>query len=121
VATWSTAVTWVDVMVGDFNGDGHADLVGRVLQSGQIWVSLGAPTANGFTTSLWATWNPAATWVDVQVGDFNGDGRSDITGRYLQGGSWWTGVSSGSGFTTSLWGQWNPAVTWVDVENGSYV
>jgi autotransporter-associated beta strand protein len=120
VATWSTAVTWVDVMVGDFNGDGHADLVGRVLQSGQIWVSLGAPTANGFTTSLWATWNPAATWVDVQVGDFNGDGKSDITGRYLQGGSWWTGVSSGSGFTTSQWGQWNPAVTWVDIQNGSY-
>jgi hypothetical protein len=121
VAAWSTAVTWVDVKVGDFNGDGRDDLVGRVLQTGQIWVSLGAPTGNGFTTSLWDTWNPAVTWVDVQVGDFNGDGKSDITGRWLQAGSWWTGISSGSGFNTTQWGRWNPAVTWVDVQNGSYV
>ncbi len=65
--------------------------------------------------------NPTVTWADVQVGDFNVDGKSDITGRYLQAGQWFTGLSNGStAFTTSLWTTWNPAVTWVDVHAGNF-
>src|SRR5260370_13046916 len=66
----------------------------RWRQTGQWWVALS--TGSSFTSSLWATWNPAVTWVDIQVGDFNWDGKDDITGRFLQGGSWWTGASNGS-------------------------
>jgi len=69
-----------------------------------------------FTTTLLATWNPAITWVDVIVGDFNGDGKADITGRYQQAGLWFTGVSSGTGFTTSLWDQWSPTINWTSVQ-----
>jgi hypothetical protein len=119
-ATWSTAVTWIDVQVGDFNGDGSADIAGRVLQSGQWWVSLsGGATAS--STSLWTTWSTAVTWVDVQVGDFNGDGSEDIAGRVLQSGQWWVGLSNGStAFNTTLWATWNPNVTWVDVNVGDF-
>jgi hypothetical protein len=60
------------------------------------------------------------TWVDVQVGDFNGDGKADITGRALQTGGWWTGVSNGSAFTTSMWATWSTAVSWVDVRAGDF-
>lgn len=118
-ATWNPNVTWVDVHVGDFNGDGKSDIVGRYLQTGQWFVGI-SNGSNGFTTSLWETWNPNVTWVDIQVGDFSGDGKADITGRYLQGGSWWTGVSTGSSFTTSQWAAWNPNVTWVDVQTGDF-
>ena len=69
---------------------------------------------------LWARWSTAVTWVDVQVGDFNGDGKDDITGRVLQGRQWWTGVSTGLSFSTTQWGQWSPAVTWADVQKGEY-
>jgi hypothetical protein len=113
-ATWSTAVTWVDVHAGDFNGDGKSDIVGRALQTGQWWAGI----SNGavFSTSLWATWSTAVTWVDVQVGDFNGDGKDDITGRVSQNGQIWTGISNGNtAFNTTLWGTWSSAVTWVDV------
>jgi autotransporter-associated beta strand protein len=117
-STWNPNVTWVDVHVGDFNDDGKADIVGRVLQTGQWYV--GISNGSTFTTTLWATWNPNVTWVDVNVADFTGDGKTDITGRFLQGGSWWTGVSSGSDFSTNMWATWNPNVTWVDVKVGDF-
>jgi hypothetical protein len=56
----------------------------------------------------------------VQVSDFNGDGKSDILGRYLQAGSWWASISNGTTLTTSQWAAWSPAVTWVDVHAGDY-
>jgi hypothetical protein len=117
---WSPAVTWVDVKVGDFTGNGKTDIVGRWAQSGQWWMA--QSTGSSFVNSLWGSWsaNPLVTWTDVQVGDFNGDGKADLTGRWLQGGSWWTAVSTGSSFITNQWGQWSPNVTWVDVKVGDF-
>jgi len=61
------------------------------------------------------------TWVDVQIGDFNGDGMADIAGRAAELGFWYTGQSNGStGFVTSLWAIWSPAVTWADVREGNF-
>src|SRR5207244_4084835 len=95
---WPTSVTWVDVNVGDFNGDGKADIAGRVLQTSHWWVAL-SNGSTAFTSSPWGTvWPTSVTWVDVNVGDFNGDGEADITGRVLQTGRWWTGLSTGSSF-----------------------
>ena len=93
-ASISTAVTWVDVVTGDFNGDGKTDVAARVLQSGQWWV--GINTGNAFSFSLWTTWSPNVTWVDVHAADFTGDGKDDIVGRYLQGGQWWVATSLGA-------------------------
>jgi len=71
------------------------------------------------TTTLWATWSSTVTLVDVQVGDFNGDGKSDITGRILQNGQWWTGLSNGGSFHATLWTTWNPNVIWLNVLAGT--
>jgi hypothetical protein len=57
--------------------------------------------------------------VDVQVGDFTGDGKDDITGRVLETGQIWTGLSNGStAFNTSLWTTWASTVNWVDIRLG---
>jgi autotransporter-associated beta strand protein len=116
--TWSPSVTWVDVKVGDFNGDGKDDIIGRVLQSGQWWV--GQSTGTSFTNNFWDTWSPGVTWADVRVADFNGDGKADIVGRVLESGQWWVGLSLGNSFKTSLWAAWNPNVTWVNVNVGDF-
>jgi uncharacterized protein (TIGR03118 family) len=116
--TWapdSASLTWVDVHLADFNADGKADLLGRVLQSGQWWVTLSAGATAGSTT-LWATWSPMVNWVDVKIGDFNGDGKADVIGRVQSTGQWWLGASTGSSLTTTLWTTWSSAVTWVDVQ-----
>jgi hypothetical protein len=40
--------------MGDFDGDGLPDLVGRVQQDGQWWAALSNSTS--FTNQLWTTW-----------------------------------------------------------------
>jgi hypothetical protein len=99
-------VNWLDVQVGDFNGDGKADLAGRVFQSGEWWVSLS--TGSSFNASLWTTWSPAVNWVDVRVADLYGTGQADLVGRAQQDGQWWAAVSGGTAFTNQLWAAWAP-------------
>jgi autotransporter-associated beta strand protein len=118
-AAWSTGGTWVDVNVGDFNGDGKADIDGRALENGQWYVGL-SNGSTAFNTSLWDIWSTGATWVDVRVGDFNGDGKADITGRWLEGGQWWTDLSNGSAFVSTLWDTWSTSATWINVRVGDF-
>ena len=109
----------MDVKVGDFNGDGKDDIIGRAMQNGQWYAGI----SNGntaFGTTLWAAWSTAATWVDVRVGDFNRDGKADIIARYQEGGTWWAGISSGNSLSTTSWAAWSTGVSWVDVGVGDF-
>jgi hypothetical protein len=116
---WSTAVTWVDVKIGDFNGDGNSDIIGRVQQSGQWWVAY-SNGSSAFANVLFASWSSAVQWLDVQVSDFNADGRDDITAREAAAGNWWTALSNGTTGMTSLWTTWSTGDTWADVHTGQF-
>jgi hypothetical protein len=112
---------WVDVQAGDFTGSGRASIAGRIKENGQWWVAVSTGTT--FASALWATWHadsPSFHWVDVKVGDFNGDGKADIIGRVLESGEWWLNQSNGSRFLPTLWDRWSNAVTWVDVQVGDF-
>jgi hypothetical protein len=70
--------------VGDFNGDGKADLVWRNNTTGDtiLWAMNGATVTNAsgnFNTV-------PAPWQIAGVGDFNGDGNSDIMWRNMSDG-----------------------------------
>jgi hypothetical protein len=74
------SATSAKVFVGDFNGDGRADLALLGVGS-NIWVA----SSNGdgtfrITNEVYSDFAPLAaeTGVKVLVGDFNGDGRDDI-------------------------------------------
>jgi hypothetical protein len=117
---WYAGVTWVDVLAGNFSGhpNGTDDIAGRVLQSGDWWVA--QSSGSSFTNSLWTIWDPNVSWVDVKVGDFNGDGKADIIGRVASSGDWWVAKSTGSSFTNSFWAHWYSGATWVDVQVGDF-
>jgi hypothetical protein len=103
-AAWATSAG-VNVLSGDFNGDGHTDIV---LVGVPSWSTI--PVAFSNRNGSWTVTNQAvadfAGWaamsgVKVVTGDFNGDGRTDIA---LTGVSGWTTVpiafSNGDGTWT---------------------
>jgi len=75
---------WMIVGVGDFNGDGKADILWRNIFNGDnaIW------QMDGFTVMASALLPRVSGggWFIVGVGDFNGDGRADILWRSFASG-----------------------------------
>lgn len=108
-------------VVGDFNGDGRADLATLSAAAAGTWrdgIAIELGGATGFTSQFWASATPAQMRAGtgymgdyrVLAGDFNGDRRTDlVTLRRSRNGTdaWATRVSvdssSGAGFVSSLW------------------
>ncbi len=69
--------SWKAVGIGDFNGDGHADILWQNT-SGQvaIWEMNGLNQIAGGSAAVGP--NPGASWKAVGASDYNGDGFSDI-------------------------------------------
>jgi hypothetical protein len=80
------------ISVGDFTGDGKADLVARG-KDGTLWIYPGTgtvtTTSNGYSPPIrignfgWSVFTALAG-----VGDYNGDGKNDILGRMGDGSLW---------------------------------
>ena len=115
---WSTAVSWSNVFVGDFTGDGKDDVVGRADSTGDWFVA--KATDSGFVTEHWGKWTTAVTWDNIMVGDFNGDGKDDLVGRAASSGDWFVGRSTGTGFAMEHWGKWTTAVNWNHIQVGDF-
>ncbi|MGN6057153.1 MAG: FG-GAP-like repeat-containing protein [Sphingomicrobium sp.] len=79
-STHAVPTDWTVAGTGDFNGDGHSDILWRN-SSGTVTDWLG--TANGDFTANWASFATSVpnAWQIVGTGDFNGDGRDDILWR----------------------------------------
>ncbi len=120
--SWDAGTTWQNVVAADFNRDGRADIAGRN-SLGQWFVARStgtSPAANSFVSGQWGLWSPTTTWSDVQVGDFNGDGRVDIAGRSTIG-QWWVNRSTGISFSAALYyGNWSTGTTWSDVRMADF-
>ena len=116
-------------LTGDFNGDGRTDLLTISPNGGsgwRDWVSMDLSTGSGFSNQLWSTPTPRLmreagvnSSYEFFVGDFNGDGRSDLLtfSRDASGGfhtQALVDLSQGNGFVT----QWWPTTTAVHIRNG---
>ncbi len=118
-STWGslTNVTDWTIVVGDFNGDGMADLMNRAASDGTFW--LAQSTGSGFQNSYWGGLLNSISWTDITAGDYNGDGRTDLVSR-AQDGTWWASISTGTSFQNAYWGRWSNAVNWTDVTAGDF-
>jgi ELWxxDGT repeat protein len=118
--------SWSVVGIGDFNGDGRKDILWRNT-SGEVteWQMNGSTiTSSGDLTSGDVSVRPDASWSVAGIGDFNGDGNSDILWRnsngslseWLMNGS--TIVSSGSVASGGI--AVEPDTSWHIVEIGDF-
>ena len=90
---WTTSPQWS--RVGDFNGDGKSDLI--VHEGGDrfaVAISDGSRLVGAPGSSVWLTgW---ASNANAQVGDFNGDGKSDLILPNTANGAWHVALSNGT-------------------------
>ena len=87
---------------GDYNGDGKIDLLCRFTDTGDWYVALSDGTKFGSGTGYSAKWLEG-TCVDpatksVYFGDFDGDGKTDLTCRHSDSGNWYVALSDGTKF-----------------------
>jgi hypothetical protein len=82
---------------GDFTGDGHNDVIIRVLSTGSLYVVPGDGQSLDYAarTQIGTGWNSMSAIVSGH--DFNGDGKVDIVAREKSTGYLWLYPGKGNG------------------------
>lgn len=89
-------------VLGDFNGDGLKDMAGFLGTPGSgvaPW-KICLSTGTNFNCSDWTAHNAG---LQGAVGDYNGDGRTDLAAYNFTLAQWRMCLSTGTGFTCSMW------------------
>lgn len=89
-------------VLGDFNGDGLTDMAGFLGTPGSgvaPW-KICLATGTNFSCNDWTAHNAG---LQGAVGDFNGDGRSDLAAYNFTLAQWRMCLSTGTGFTCAMW------------------
>ena len=83
----SPDATWSIAGIGDFNGDGKSDILWRGSNGTLVdWTMNGSQVSASQDLSLQGTQvSPDSSWTVAGVGDFDGNGKSDILWRDANG------------------------------------
>src|SRR2546427_384453 len=94
-------LNWKIVGVGDFDGDGKADVLWRHAVTGETYVWFMNGLAIASSTPGFAVADP--NWKVEGVGDFNGDGKADVLWRHALSGEVYVWLMNGAAIAASGW------------------
>ena len=116
--TPNPGLAWKAIGTGDFNGDGHSDILFQNTTSGQvsIWEMNGNALIGGGPVSP----NPGPTWQAIGTGDFNDDGRSDILFQNTSSGQVSIWEMNGNTLTGGGPVSPNPGPSWHAIGTGDF-
>lgn len=124
--TWSnTNLFWCfgsdqQLLLGDFNRDGRTDMLCHQLSDGYKWIAYATASGDFSGTS----WDAPMNWCNhstgsLLVGDFNGDGRSDLMCHDTASGYKWIAYATSSGNFTGT--NWEADLGWCSQPNDQLV
>jgi hypothetical protein len=122
---WSPGKDWVAKGVGDFNADGYSDVLLQNAIDGScfIWEVDGTKALNGAAAlkdSGFIGWAPGVDWQAKGVGDFNGDGHSDVLLQNAKDGSCYIWELDGKTLVGNGFVGWPAGKDWQVKSTGDY-
>jgi hypothetical protein len=96
---------FAEFFIGEFTGDGRDDLIGRTPTN--AWLVNRSLENGRMTVKFWGS-SGAANTVTATIGDFNGDGLTDVAALVHSTNTWFTLISNAAllEFTTDPFGTW---------------
>jgi hypothetical protein len=100
IGSWGTELQNLTLIetAGDFNGDGFADVIGRVGTTGELYLYPGDGQGSydhSARVRIGTGWNSMSA---IAIGhDYNGDGKPDVLARESSTGSLWLYPGNGAG------------------------
>jgi hypothetical protein len=73
-----------------------------------------------FEVQTLAAYSDAVPWSKPLLGDFDGDGLTDVVMREEVSGALWLARSDGAKLVSACWGTWWPIADWVDFGVGDF-
>jgi hypothetical protein len=118
-SSWDDIDNYGTILLGDTDGDGRSDLCARA----NVGIRCYPFGENGFGNARvgpgWSEdlgWSATAHWASITLADVDGDARSDLCGRTVEG--WDCHLGTQDGFSEARQGpRWSDDTGWSDPSN----